>query len=710
MIRSFCFVVCTLSAVGSAAAGSIASNDLDLIDGDAQVVLTPTRLRQSLAEVPGSVTVITADMIQKFGITSLPDALRLVPGMVVDQADGNTFAISYHATTPYSPRRMNVLVDGVSVYLPLLAGVDWQQLPVAVEDILRIEVTRGPNSAAYGPNSMMAIVNIITKQPKDVLGTTLVNTTGTFGTNRGTIRYAGKFSEASAYRLTFDFLRSSGIGSAYYLNPDHDGVRIGKLNFRSITDIASNETLDVQASAIRTYKEWGLLPPYQATYPDVRVEEYFLSGLWRKNFSANHEIQVHAYASQHAYQDDSRSCPLTYALLPEMYALWKANKNYVYMIFAGQAPTGGTPQDDALAAAAINAYLNLGSRALQPTCVTINQDLVESRKDIEIQDTSVFSETLRMVSGFGLRQDAGTSRTLLQGSVRNNSAHVFGNIEYKPAAWLNLNAGGYLEKDQLTGFSFSPRVAANLHASDAHSFRFVLSKGTRSPDIYEQRGKVAYYLTDFSTPVNGATEGYYFLSSQASGNLHHEHVFSKEIGYHGNFPQYGLTVDAKLFNDQLTNLISETFTVYDFSLTNNNSARQHGLDLQINYEPSDRWATYFAYSYLDSDASTPMEAWQYSRNTGTLGITHLFDNGLRASFSVYGAHDLMGAGLSQGFAARQELTLSKTFALERQSRLTAAFTIRHQGGSDRYAPDIGAIRDIRYDVGMQYYFTVKLDL
>jgi iron complex outermembrane recepter protein len=97
------------------------------------VVLTPTRLKQAMQDVPASVTVIKADKLRFFNITSIPDALRLVPGMAVMEATGGDYRIGYHGTNILVPRRMNVLIDGVSVYQPAFARVEWDRLLTASE-------------------------------------------------------------------------------------------------------------------------------------------------------------------------------------------------------------------------------------------------------------------------------------------------------------------------------------------------------------------------------------------------------------------------------------------------------------------------------------------------------------------------------------------------------------------------------------------------
>lgn len=99
--------------------GSVLANDFnntDFAEQEIGVVLTPTRLKQAIRDVPASVTVIESATIRALGISSVADALRLVPGMAVGQGSGNDYRINYHGTNGMVPRRMQVLVDGMSVY------------------------------------------------------------------------------------------------------------------------------------------------------------------------------------------------------------------------------------------------------------------------------------------------------------------------------------------------------------------------------------------------------------------------------------------------------------------------------------------------------------------------------------------------------------------------------------------------------------------
>ncbi|WP_288076045.1 Plug domain-containing protein, partial [Marinobacter sp.] len=121
-------------------------------------VLTTTRLRQPKSRVPGTTTIITGEMIRDLGIMNLVEVFRLVPGMTVAEVGSNSPVTSYHGTVHYEQRRLQVQVDGRTSYRPNLSDMDWNTMPVPLELIERIEVSRGPNSAAYGINAFLGTI------------------------------------------------------------------------------------------------------------------------------------------------------------------------------------------------------------------------------------------------------------------------------------------------------------------------------------------------------------------------------------------------------------------------------------------------------------------------------------------------------------------------------------------------------------------------
>ena len=669
------------------------------------IVLTPTRLRQSLQDVPASVTVITAEMLRKFGVLSIADALRLVPGMAISQPSGNDYRINYHGTNLLTPRRMNVLVDGVSVYQPAFARVDWANLPIAIEDVDRIEVTRGPDSASYGPNSMLAVINIISKHPSDVERGTVAATFGSKGNLGVTARLAGTLG-STALRLTlnkerdsgFDMLMRGGGGSG------HDSTGLSRVNLRSQTALNSSTTLDIDAGYVGGTKEVPFGDQYQRSFPDQKVDDSYLSGTLTKSISPTHELRVRATYWSNRVRQQWRSCPPTALLLPEMFALWKANPSYAMTILAGRIPSGGSPLDDALAAQATTAISGLGRRALEPTCASVNQDLSERRADVELQDSYVFSEQFRAVAGIGARWETGESQTYLGGSAANSTWWGFANAEYKPRPWLSLNGGAYAQHDRLSGRTdTSPRLAANVQLTETQGLRFVWSTGTRTPDIEEQRAVWTYSVSDVTPSVNGSSVARFFQSAKSPGGLSSERITSREIGYLLNVPSLGLLFDAKVFDDRLSNLISEKLQLSSYAPTNTGSVRLTGAELQANVALSTDWTLFAEYAYLrNHDASTLLEQTQYSRNSGAFGIWHRFGPGWSTSFAYYGAS---GDGVAQSSFGRTDITLTRRFQLGTSEAALALIVRRLDNPTQTSFRDFGASNIVQasYNNRMQVF-------
>ncbi|RZL09100.1 MAG: hypothetical protein EOP40_10985 [Rubrivivax sp.] len=678
--RALAAVPCCLSACLPAGLWAQTSpDDIDSTEQAYPVVITPTRLRQSLADVPASVTVITSEMIRRYGIASVPDALRLVPGMAVLQASGNDFRINYHGTNSVAPRRFNVLVDGVSVYRPALSRVEWAWLPVAMEDIDHIEVIRGPDSSSYGPNSMTAVVNILTKHPKDVERALLVVSGDSRDTVETTLRLAATLGRTSV-RATVSTERSKGYDRIrplprvdawrgfVSLSPQHignDDNRITRLNLRAQSDLGDGSSLELQASHAGGVRGGSFVDAYQISDPDERKSNGQVSARWTKALSAEHELQVSAFHAVTEIRQPWMTCLPQAALLPELGALFRANPGYVQALLSGRLPSGGTAEDNALLLQLGVALLRLGlGNALQPTCGTGNQDISESRTQFEVQDTYVASSTLRFVGGLGFRRQRATSETLFGGSAGNSVRWAFGHAEYRPLPWLTANVGGYGESNSLSGSTFSPRVALNLRLSQAQTLRAVFSKGTRTTDLLEERGNLSGTLTNLTVPVQGSTTARAFLTKRSDGGLSSERIVSRELGYLLSLPGAGVTLDIKLFNDRLTQLVSIRSDPGLFSLIqegNDDSVTLRGAEAQLQWSLSPNWSSWLSYSYLENrDASASTEIVQYARHSGAVGLSYAVSNDWGGSLAYVGAS---GNGFGEERYGRTDLTLSRAFRI-----------------------------------------------
>lgn len=648
------------TALGVLAASALAQSPAqpaDAPDADYPVVITPARLRQSLADVPASVSIITGETLRRYGIRSVPEALRLVPGMAVTHASGPDYRINYHGTNMLSPRRMNVLIDGISVYRPAFSEVIWSQLPVVVEDIDRIEVTRGPASAAYGPNSMLAVVNIITRHPKDVDRAYASVTLGSQSSVDATGRVAFNLGQSSV-SITAQRSRFGGYDELAQDPNGHDTLTRRLLDIRSRTPLSQTDSLSLRAAVVQGTSEVAFADDFQLSFPDRRYTDAYLGATWTKEFSPEHELRVRIDHARQRDRQSWRTCLPTLVLLPEMFNLWRANPAYADTLLAGMLPSGGTAEDDALAAQAAAAVGALGARAFSPTCVTPNQDTLQFRTDIELQDTLVVSDRLRFVAGVGARHQGGESQTYFGGKKSSGLRWVFGNVEARPLPWLTLNAGGYYESNSLSPSTFAPRFAANIRVTPAQTLRLVLSRGSRSPDIQEQDTNWSYTFTDLTPPLNGSSVARFYQSRVGPGNLVSERIKSIELGYVVNVQRYGLLADFKVFNDELTSLISERTNLAGTPPTNEGAVKLRGAEAQASITLSPHWSAFANYAYLENASPTkPLERSQYSRLSGAIGLTHDLGSDWRTSIAYFGAS---GDGLAESRYGRLDLTVLKT--------------------------------------------------
>jgi iron complex outermembrane receptor protein len=465
---------------------------------------------------------------------------------------------------------------------------------------------------------------------------------------------------------------SAGFEVQGKASADHDDNSTKRLYLRSHTEISGASSLDIHASYVDGQSQVPFTSEYEG-FPDKTVKDRFISGLWTYRHSDAHEIQVRATHASYSVRQQWVTCFPYVAHLPQLGQLWRQNPTYANTILLGRIPTGGSAQDDALGLSALAAISQLGASALAPWCGQANQDRDETRSDLEIQDTAVVSDRLRVVAGAGLRRERGRSQTFLNGSVANSMYRVFGTAEFKLSSSVSLHAGGYAERDELVGWSTSPRFAINADLSPSQTLRFVVSKGTRSPGIVEQRGDFSYTVQGFAPGPDGSTSARFYQSASSPGNLTSERLVSKEVGYVHLAPKIGASFDVKVFRDELSRLISAPVTVAGFYPSNSGAVTLQGAELQASINWSPGWRAFLNYSYLDSEATVRAERTQYSRHSGSLGVSHERPSGLRLSAAYYATS---GDGVHESRFGRTDFALGKRWAASGAS-VDASFVLSY---------------------------------
>lgn len=181
-------------------------------------VTTTSKQPEQVWKTSAAVYVLTAEDIRRGGATSIPEALRLVPGVEVARIDSNQWAVGIRGSETNFSKGVLVLIDGRSVYTPLYAGVYWDVQDLVLEDVDRIEVVRGPGATVWGPNSADGVINIITKKAADTQGALVSVLSGNIDHVIAEARYGGALGDNTRYRV---YGKGFALGHEFEPNQNH---------------------------------------------------------------------------------------------------------------------------------------------------------------------------------------------------------------------------------------------------------------------------------------------------------------------------------------------------------------------------------------------------------------------------------------------------------------------------------------------------------
>jgi iron complex outermembrane receptor protein len=499
---------------------------------DMPVVLSVSRLAQPLNETPGAVTVLNRETIRMSGARDVADLLRLVPGFQTSMSfEPIAPQASYHGTFGAASNRMQVLVDGRSVYSPYYFGSIGAGLQtVALADIDRIEVLRGSNSAAYGARAFLGVVNIVTRDPLDTVGVSAGITGGdnAIADARASI---GGSNDSNSYRISLDRRADGGLLGA------NDHNRIERVNLR--TDIQANPADHVELRAGSLTVDGGIGQGTKTDDPnrDTRYSLGYLQANWHHALVADADIAVSYSHSEEAYKDR-----FAYSLLPQ------------------------TGINDFI-------YLDLSGNNISDT--------------LTFQHTQRASPTVRWVWGAEWRQEQVMSLPLYNtdSALTTTFYRLFGNAEWRLHPNLLLNAGAMAENSSDAGGSFAPRVMLNWQAAPGHTLRVGASRAYRPASVFEQHADVRYSYTGILLAV----------TNLGKGQVRPESVMSSELGYLGELAPLHLNIDARAFHEQIDGFVQVTdlgpypgaaiATAHTKSFANGPGFTVDGLEYQVKWQP-----------------------------------------------------------------------------------------------------------------------------
>jgi len=306
MLLAAALILIPATARRASAASSASVTDLmalSLKDLMNVTVTSPSKRKQKYYSTAAALFVITQDDIRRSGAQSIPEALRLAPGVNVQQINANQYSISIRGQNDLFSNKLLVLIDGRPVYSPTFAGVWWPALNYPMQDIERIEVLRGPSGAVWGANAVNGVINIITKNARDTQGLMISGGTGSHEKGFTTIRVGGSSGHAS-YRVygmgenRGGFLLPSGQKA-----PDHRNLSQG--GFRLDWDKGDTH-ISLHGDSYRVLAgAFGVIESQPGTYPVPYTSNNLYTGRnvvlkVQNSLSANTQMVTQAFYDQYA--------------------------------------------------------------------------------------------------------------------------------------------------------------------------------------------------------------------------------------------------------------------------------------------------------------------------------------------------------------------------------------------------------------------------
>lgn len=397
----------------------------DLFFSDVPLISEASRFTQKQTDTTVSTSVIDREIIEASGAINIVDLLRFVPGFQVAHLNGTQSVAASHGLADDNPSRLEVRVNGFSVNDQFTNGTQWQALGIEIEDIERIEITRGSNASNFGFNSFLASINIITKSPLKESGTTLRSINGSIDKQGYLLRHVNNIGPVF-FRGGIDYREDSGF------------------------DLINDNT-DIHQASLRAYYAPSM-------YDELEYEFTYHSGL-------------------SSFSDFEEGIPGSIRRNKSLRSSLSWDHQY------------GNNEHIKLLASYDNLHNDADDIIVSSTPLLISRTgkVSADRFDLEISNLSR-SGNLQWLFGTGLRHDLINGSTLLdnRSDISRTSYRFFGGIDwqFKPN-WI-LNSSVLLFDSNKNPVSISPRIGLNYKLTPNHIFRTSLAYSENSPALLRQ--------------------------------------------------------------------------------------------------------------------------------------------------------------------------------------------------------------------------------
>jgi iron complex outermembrane receptor protein len=518
-------------------------------------VTSVSKKPERVSAAAAAIYVITQEDIHRSGATTLPEVLRLAPGLHVGRIDAHTWSVSARGFADQFANKLLVLIDGRSVYTPLFSGVYWDIQDTMLEDVDRIEVVRGPGGTMWGANAVNGVINVITKSARDTQGGLISGGGGTEERGVANFRYGGRLGEKAHYRVYGKYFNADDSVLASGA-PADDPWWMGRGGFRTDWEPVEGSQLTLQGDVYsgrlkKTFSTFSLTPPYEPIINDlIKVDGGNVLSRFTRQFSDDANLSLQFY-----YDRTRRTGSL-------------ASEQRDTLDFDGQH------------------RFRLGDR---------NEFIWGGGYRYSADE---FAQSYNLTPG-GFSQDAHLVNTFVQDE-----------ITLVPDK-LRVMLGTKLEHNNFTGFEWEPsgRLSWTPHAH--HTLWASVARAVRTPSLIESEGELTrQFIPPFTASPGLPTLPFpAVVLFQGSPNFRSEDLIAYELGYRVQ-PHPRLSLDAAVFYnvyDHLRSAESGTpslqaatspYVLVPVTPENNLFGETYGAELAAHWQAADWWHWQAGYTFL----------------------------------------------------------------------------------------------------------------
>lgn len=609
----------TLVAVQSVSA----QDDEDLSDAPhLPPAIHATRLDYSEFDVPEAVTVITQDDVRLAGYLEISEIFRSVPGFRIVKI-GDESRLSYHGTNGTQNRRMLITIDGRTVLIGDGQYVEFDRLPIELEDIARVTITRGPNGAAYGDNAFLASIDFQTVGRDDPHGTSL--------------RVGGGYNERQKGSASGNY-EVGDYGVQFSVGAEHDGGYDFFADGRTPRD-DGKDIARARLAIEREFKE-GSVWRFDANGYDGENE----TGIRALRLSGKQENDGSFFALSNSREWGEAS---RFDWLVSRNDQYEAIRNFGCFTpdtIAGALMVITDPAQQAALLAPTRVLPGLLQAPLENICFFNDIAVDSDRTELQMEYESRLGRWRYLLGGSGSEANAASAQRFAGQDQRQRSYRVFGETD---VALGSVHASlGYMAQDSSNVESIESawRGALNWQFAANQALRYSYAHSFRVPSLIESE---TFWTGAFSFGLRDAPLSAYQISIPLplvtnSTRVEPETIDSHALGYFGTFLRSSVTVDVKVFQESIHDPIESSVFYFSTPPLNGRSFRLRGAETEFALRLSEQWKISGHYSYLDTDAQAPLELGLHGDEASSLLVTYRPSSAHAITVGYYGNSVISG--------------------------------------------------------------------